>query len=161
MKVSAQEEYGLRCMLQLARCQRESGETPVTLAELARHEGLTIAYAAKMIRTLRRAGLVQSVLGRTGGYTLSRPAAEVSVAEILGALGGKLYDTEYCDRYSGDQASCAHLTDCSIRSLWGVIETLLDKVLGDTTLADLIGNEQQMCTVLDGRTGSLWPAPRG
>jgi Rrf2 family protein len=161
MKVSAQEEYGLRCMLQLARRQKESGETPVTLAELARHEGLTIAYAAKMIRQLRRAGLVQSVLGRTGGYTLSRPAAEVSVAEILGALGGKLYDTQYCDRYSGDQASCAHLTDCSIRSLWGVIETLLDKVLGDTMLADLIDSEQKMCAVLDDRTGSLWPAPRG
>jgi Fe-S cluster assembly protein SufB len=44
-----------------------------------------------MIRQLRRAGLVQSVLGRTGGYTLSRPASEVSVAEILGALGGKYY----------------------------------------------------------------------
>jgi Rrf2 family protein len=161
MKVSALEEYGLRCMLQLARRQRESGETPVTLAELARHEGLTIAYVAKMIRRLRRAGLVQSVLGRTGGYTLTQPAAEVSVGEILDALGGKLYDTDYCSRYSGDQATCTHMGNCSIRSLWGVIGTLLDKVLGDTMLADLIGSEQQICAVLDGRTGSLWPAARG
>ena len=161
MKVSAQEEYGLRCMLQLARHQRESIETPMTLGELARHEGLTIAYVAKMIRGLRRAGLLRSVLGRTGGYTLSRSAAEISVAEILGALGGKLYDTDYCNRYSGDQATCAHMGDCSIRSLWGVIETLLDRVLGDTMLADLIGNEQQMCSVLDDMTGSLRPAPRG
>ena len=161
MKVSAQEEYGLRCMLQLARHQRESIETPMTLGELARHEGLTIAYVAKMIRRLRRAGLVRSVLGRAGGYTLSRSAAEVSVGEILGALGGKLYDPNYCNRYSGDQATCAHMGDCSIRSLWGVIETLLDRVLGDTMLADLIGSEQQMCAVLDDRTGALWPAPRG
>jgi len=161
MKVSAQEEYGLRCMLQLARRQQESGETPVTLAELARYEGLTISYVAKMIGALRRAGLVQSVLGRTGGYTLSRPATRVSVGEVLGALGGKLYDTNYCDRYSGDQATCAHMGDCSIRSLWGVIETLLDRVLGDTMLADLIGSEQQMCAVLDHRTASLLPASRG
>lgn len=161
MKVSAQEEYGLRCMLQLARHQKESGETPVTLAELARYEGLTIAYVAKMIRQLRQAGLVRSVLGRTGGYTLSKSAAEVSVGEILGALGGKLYDTNYCNRYSGDQATCTHMGDCSIRSLWGVIEMLLDKVLGDTMLADLMGSESQMCAVLDGRTGSVLPAQRG
>jgi Rrf2 family protein len=161
MKVSAQEEYGLRCMLQLARRQKQTGETPVTLAELARHEGLTIAYVAKMIGRLRRAGLVRSVLGRTGGYSLSRPATQVSIAEVLSALGGKLYDTEYCSRYSGDQSACTHLDDCSIRSLWGVIGTLLDKVLGDTMLADLVGSERQMCAALDDRTASLWPAARG
>src|SRR5215831_19245090 len=98
MKVSAQEEYGLRCMLQLARRQKDGSAEPLTLGEVARDEGLTVAYAAKLVRRLRRAGLVRSVLGRAGGYSLSRPAETISVLEVLGALGGKLYTSDYCRR---------------------------------------------------------------
>src|SRR5437899_5692098 len=87
MKVSAQEEYGLRCMLQLARRQKGGEGHPLTLSEIAREEGLTVPHVAKLIRRLRNSGLVRSVLGRMGGYTLSRDASSVSVAEVLGALG--------------------------------------------------------------------------
>lgn len=152
MKVSAQEEYGLRCMLQLARRQRNGAGQPLTLAEIARDEGLTVPYVAKLIRGLRTSGLVLSALGRSGGYTLARDAEEISVSEILKALGGRLYDPEYCNRYSGDQATCTHMGDCSIRSLWGVLETLLEGVLKKTMLADLVRTEQGMCAVLDGMT---------
>ncbi|MFQ5876988.1 MAG: RrF2 family transcriptional regulator [Acidobacteriota bacterium] len=150
MKVSAQEEYGLRCMLQLARRQKAGTGLPLTLGEIARGEGLTVPYVAKLIRRMRRAGLVRSALGRSGGYSLSREADEISVGEILDALGGRLYDPDYCNRYSGDQTTCAHMGDCSIRSLWGVLETLLDGVLNRTKLADLVSSEQGMCAVLDG-----------
>jgi Rrf2 family protein len=152
MKVSAREEYGLRCMLQLARRQRGGNGGPVTLAEISREERLTVPHVANLIRTLRKAGLVKSVLGRTGGYTLTRRAEEISVAEVLAALGGKLYDTEYCGRFSGEQAICAHMGDCSIRSLWGVLETLLERVLGKTMLAELISSEERMSAVLGDRT---------
>jgi len=94
MKVSAQEEYGLRCMLQLARRHKDGGAGPLTLAEVARDEGLTVAYAAKLVRRLRRAGLVKSILGRAGGYSLSRPAHDISVLDVLTALGGKLYTSD-------------------------------------------------------------------
>src|SRR5262245_12096113 len=160
MKVSAQEEYGLRCMLQLARRQKEGRREPLSLAEVARDEGLTVAYVAKLIRRLRRAGLVRSVLGRTGGYTLSRPAEEVSVLEILQSLGGKLYSTDYCNRFPGEQSICAHMGDCSIRSLWGVIEGLLDKVLGQTKLADLRSTEERMTAVLGSRAPAAVPFGR-
>jgi Rrf2 family protein len=151
MKVSAQEEYGLRCILQLARRQMSGNAAPLTLAEIAREEGLTVPNVAKLIRTLRRAGLVRSVLGRAGGYTLSREAAGISVAEILGALGGKLYDVDYCDKHSGELQTCSHVGDCSIRSLWGVIEGLLEKVLGRTMLSELVCSEQCMTATLDRR----------
>ena len=160
MKVSAQEEYGLRCMLQLARRQKAGRLEPLTLGEVARDEGLTVAYVAKLIRSLRRSGLVKSVLGRTGGYTLSKPADDISVLEVLHALGGKLYGTDYCKRFPGEQAICAHMGDCSIRSLWGVIEGLLDDVLGHTMLADLVSTEQGMTAVLGGRTPVALPIGR-
>ena len=152
MKVSAQEEYGLRCILQIARRQRNGHASPMTLGEIAREEGLTIPHVAKLIRTLRKAGLVRSVLGRTGGYSLSRSADRISLADILSALGGgRLYDTSYCDRHAGDLKVCTHMGDCSIRSLWGVLEDLLEKVLGRTMLSELISSEKTMHAVLDER----------
>jgi Rrf2 family protein len=161
MKVSATEEYGLRCMLQLARRQQANSPEPLALAEMAREEGLTVPHVAKLIRTLRKAGLVKSVLGRAGGYILSRRAEEISVAEVLASLGGRLYDTEYCGRFSGDQAICAHMGDCSIRSLWGVLETLLEKVLSGTKLSELISSERTMSAVLDGRAPAAAEGIRG
>ncbi len=152
MKVSAQEEYGLRCILQIARRQRNGQASPMTLGEIAREEGLTVPYVAKLIRRLRKTGLVRSVLGRTGGYSLRRTADTISLAEVLSALGGgRLYDTSYCDRHAGDLKVCAHMGDCSIRSLWGVLEELLEKVLSRTMLSELISSEKTMHAVLDER----------
>jgi Rrf2 family protein len=155
MKVSAQEEYGLRCMLQLARRQTGGAAEPLTLAEVSRDEGLTVAYAAKLVRRLRRAGLVKSVLGRAGGYSLSRPADDISVLDVLTALGGKLYTSDYCRRFSGERAICTHMGDCSIRSLWGVVEGLLDRVLGETSLSELIGSERRVGALLHGKVSAL------
>lgn len=160
MKVSSQEEYGLRCMLQLARRQREAQDHPLTLAEVARDEGLTVAYVAKLVRRLRRAGLVKSVLGRSGGYTLARPASEISVLEVLGALGGKLYTSDYCRRFAGELTTCMHMGDCSIRSLWGVVEGLLERVLGATMLKDLLGSEKRVGDVLGARAPGAVPITR-
>jgi len=125
-------------MMQLARRHNGGGVEPLTLGQVARDEGLTVAYVAKIVRLLRRAGLVKSVLGRSGGYTLSREPGQITVAEVLNALGGRLYNIDYCSRFAGDKASCAHLGDCTIQSLWGVLEGLLDRVLGNTTLLDLL-----------------------
>ena len=155
MKVSAQEEYGLRCMLQIARHQRVGEGTPLTLGEIAKDEGLTVCHVAKLIRMLRKSGLVKSVLGRAGGYTLSRAADEISVAEILAALGGKLYDTDYCAKHSGDLEICSHMGDCSIRSLWSVLENLLERVLSKTMLSELVRSEQGMAAFLGGRAPAV------
>ena len=73
MKITAQEEYGLRCLLRLA--QSESGS--LTLPEVAAAEGLSVAYVAKLMAVLRHAGILDSVRGRSGGYTLARPADEI------------------------------------------------------------------------------------
>jgi Rrf2 family protein len=149
-------------MLQLARRQSGGNSNPLTLNEMAREEGLTISHVAKLIRRLRRAGLVRSVLGRTGGYSLARSAEVISIAEVMSALGGKLYDHDYCKKFSGDLAVCSHMGDCSIRSLWGVLETLLERVLGQTMLSELIRSEQGMTDVLGSRVPAETPrASRG
>ncbi|MGH9897327.1 MAG: Rrf2 family transcriptional regulator, partial [Pyrinomonadaceae bacterium] len=74
MKVSSQEEYGLRCLLQLAGLR---GKDFLTLAQIAQREGLSVSNAGKLLWILNKAGLVQSIRGTKGGYQLARPASEI------------------------------------------------------------------------------------
>ena len=70
MKVTAQEEYGLRCMMQAATSEPDR---PVSAAHIASHEGLSVPYVGKLLNLLREAGLVESLRGRSGGYYIAVP----------------------------------------------------------------------------------------
>jgi len=135
MKFSAQEEYGLRCLLQLGM-QGEDGS--LTISELSQHEGISMPNVAKMMRVMRRAGFVCSTRGKDGGYTLARPANQLRIGEVLATLGGRLYEPGFCDRHAGVEDVCAHETDCSIRSVWQKVQSAVDQVLGHLTLQDLL-----------------------
>ncbi len=135
MKLSAQEEYGLRCLLQLSR--HEPGIS-LTIPEISQAEGITTHNVAKMLRRLRCEGFVESVRGQHGGYALARPPHAIRVAEVLDALGGRLYDPAFCDNHTGGEANCAHsAAACSVRALWDRLQRAVDQALGPLTLADL------------------------
>jgi len=141
MKLTSQEEYGLRCILGLARLEAQAAPDAgpsVTIAQISDSEGLSTEYVGKLMGILARSGLVESVRGRNGGYRLARPAAEISLSAALAALGDPLYVSETCGRFPGDQNLCVHTGACSIRSLWGGLQQLLDHILKRTTLADLV-----------------------
>jgi Rrf2 family protein len=135
MKFSSQEEYGLRCLLQIARA---GDAASLSIPEISRLEGLTTTHVAKLLMILRRGGFVDSTRGQSGGYALSRPAREICVGEVLAALGGRLYDAGFCTRHSGQNQICAHDEGCSIRSVWEVVQNVVDDVLGKLTVADLL-----------------------
>ena len=141
MKLSSQEEYGLRCLLRVGRAGPEGS---VTISELSRSEGISEPNVAKMMRVLRTAGLVQSTRGQAGGYALARPAGEIPVAEVLAALGGRLYEASFCDTHAGMERLCTHMPDCSIRSVWRKVQRAIDDVLEKITLKDLLVPESQM-----------------
>ena len=140
MKFTAQEEYGLRCLLEIGR-QGKGGS--LTIPEIAASEGLSIPYVAKLVRVLRQGGFLKSTRGQSGGYTLARSPEEIVIGEALAALGGRLFESEYCEQYPGSFASCTHTVDCSIRSLWRAVQQEVDQVLSRTTLRDLLGSEEQ------------------
>src|SRR5437667_12718036 len=119
MKLSSQEEYGLRCLLRVGRAAPEES---VTIGALSRSEGISEPNVAKMMRLLKNAGLVQSTRGQAGGYTLSRPAERINVGEVLAALGGRLYEPSFCETHAGVEKACAHMPDCSIRSVWRTLQ---------------------------------------
>ena len=137
MKLSAHEEYGLRCLLQVARL---GGEGCATIPEISRNEGISAPYAAKLLRILRQGGFVTAARGKAGGYTLTIPAEQICVGDALIALGGRIYDeTSFCNRHTGvEPSSCTHSTDCSIRSLWRSLQEAIDDLLSATTLHDLL-----------------------
>ena len=141
MKLSSQEEYGLRCLLRLGR---EPEGASLTIAELSCREGISAANVAKMMRVLRRARLVTSTRGKDGGYALARPAEQIRVSEVLAALGGRIFDAAFCDTHAGSTGLCAHMGDCSIRSVWRMLQEAIDGVLGRMTLKDLLRNERDM-----------------
>ena len=134
MKMTAQEEYGLRCLLRLGRNDAAS----LTIPEIAKLEGISGANVAKMMRLLRRGGLVTSARGKDGGYTLAKSPQQIAIGEALAVLGGRLYDGRFCERHAGSTASCANLTDCSIRGVWQRVQDAVDGVLAGMTLHDLI-----------------------
>jgi len=141
MKLSSQEEYGLRCLL---RVGREGTSGSVTIPELSRAEGISEPNVAKMMRVLREGGFVNSTRGQAGGYALSRPAEEINVGHVLAALGGRLYEPSFCDTHAGIERLCTNMPDCSIRSVWRMLQTAVDQVLGRITLKDLLGTEREM-----------------
>ncbi len=141
MQFSAQEEYGLRCLLRLELA--DSGKS-ATLAEISQAEGISVPYAAKMMRILREGGLVASARGQAGGYRLARPPESITVSEALAVLGGRLFEDQFCDDHSGSEDTCTHSIDCSIRSLWRAVQSVIDRLLSRTTIKDLACSERQM-----------------
>jgi len=139
MKVSAQEEYGLRCLLRIGSADQSEG---LTIPEISKMEGLTPANVAKLLRILRLGGFIESARGRSGGYKLAHPAEKIIIGEVLTLLGGKIYEETFCNVHAGAIDVCSHIIDCSMRSLWRSVQNAVNVVLKRITLRDMLGNEK-------------------
>lgn len=137
MKISALEEYGLRCLVQLARAGAVPG-TPTTLAarHIADREGLSLEYTTQILAELRRTGLVASVRGVRGGFRLAKPAAEITVGSLFRALDGPLAD-DLCDHFTGTRDVCAHSGGCAVRPVWSELQRRIYGFLDGVTVADV------------------------
>lgn len=145
MKITAQEEYGLRCLLQLAKPDHEG---VLTVGEIARREGISGAYAEKLLRLLNKAGLTQSVRGTNGGYALRKPVSEITLGNVVRALGRVPSTAEICERYTGNQATCVHADECGIRSVWAGLTQYIQHFLDDTPLSLLMRKESDVHRVV-------------
>jgi len=137
MKISAREEYGLRCLVQLAREHAEPG-AGVTLSarEISEREGLSSEYAAQILSALRRAGLVDSLRGVNGGFRLTKPATEMTVGEMFHAFEGPFADS-ICDSYTGQLDTCANAGHCDVAPVWQELSTRIYGFLDSLSIADV------------------------
>ena len=139
MKFSAQEEYGIRCLIQIGKAYKKN--SALTIPEVSEAEGISQHNAAKLLRVLRLGGILESERGQTGGYTLTRSPEKIMLGEILNVLGGRLFDDTFCQTHSGAIDICTNSVDCSIRSLWKIIQDSVDSVVNNLSLNDLLGTE--------------------
>ena len=146
MKITAQEEYGLRILLRIAGCRDTDG---MSIPQLSEAEGITPHYVAKLTRVLRLEGFVNSTPGYKGGYILAKPANEIIINDVLKGLGGALYDKKFCGSHTGSLKLCVNSIDCSSRSLWKMIQFTVDQLLNKITLADLVNQEKESGKVLE------------
>ncbi|HJN77081.1 MAG TPA: Rrf2 family transcriptional regulator [Myxococcota bacterium] len=139
MRLTAQDEYGLRCLLAVARCEPSAC---VTIAAIAERENLSRPYVGKLMRLLREAGLVSSTRGQKGGYTLVGMPGEIRLSDVLEALDERLNTP--CEGKRSAEDGCVHDGDCSIRALWSGVDQMVHAFLAQCTLADLLQAEPQL-----------------
>jgi len=114
------------------------------IREISQAEAVSPAYAAKILRVLRKGGFVKAARGKEGGYTLARPAEEIVIGDVMDTLGGRLFESGFCQSHAGQAAICTRSVDCSVRSLWRAVQVAVDQVLSKATLRDLMQNEEEM-----------------
>ena len=146
MKITAQEEYGLRILIRIASYQDEEG---MSIPQLSETEGLSSHYVAKLTRILRLEGFINSTPGYKGGYVLAKPAKRIIINKVLKALGGALFNKEFCGLHAGTLKLCTHSVDCSTRSLWQMIQFNIDLLLDKVTLYDLVNSEKGSGKILN------------
>ena len=137
MKISAQEEYGLRCLLQLAGLHEDES---LTLPQIAEREGISVANAGKLMWLLNKAGFVSATRGTKGGYSLARPASRIRLSEVIKVLDADVLN-KHCESYTGVLEACVHKGDCGIRPVIVGLHEIVENALSQITLAQLVGDE--------------------
>lgn len=138
MRITTRGEYGLRCILSIARKGRDS---VVSIREIAEDERLPKDYAEQLLLRLRRAGLVESVRGMHGGYRLGKKATAITVKDVIEALERKTFDG-VCHKYTKADKRCIHLKECGLSLVWKRLKDTIDEVLAEANLKYIIDKER-------------------
>jgi Rrf2 family transcriptional regulator, cysteine metabolism repressor len=132
VRVSARELYALRAMGEFAR---RFGEGPLSLAEVARSQGISQAYLEQIAIDLRRAGLLESRRGAQGGYFLARTPGATTVGDVIRALEGSILPVQcVAEQWC---TPCTREGSCTARGMWEQVRDRLVETLDSITLADL------------------------
>jgi FeS assembly SUF system regulator len=135
MRLSRLSDYGIVLMALLAgRAGAEDGTTPSNAREVAAEAHLPLPVVSKVLKSLARRGLLVSHRGSKGGYSLARPAEQITAAEMIAALEGPIGLTE-CSAHPGH---CVQEASCHVREPWQRINARLRRALAEVTLADLV-----------------------
>jgi Rrf2 family transcriptional regulator, iron-sulfur cluster assembly transcription factor len=145
MKLTTKGRYAVTAMLDLA-LHYDKGA--VTLADIARRQGISLSYLEQLFAKLRRSGLVDSVRGPGGGYNLATAPSKVTVAEIIVAINENI-DATKC----GGEKNCDGDQPCMTHQLWEELSGRIYEFLDGITLADLVSRPhvQQVASRQEGR----------
>jgi Rrf2 family protein len=138
MIFTTKAEYGVRLLIQLGL---QGGDAPVSLKAVAEAEDLPLAYLERIAALLKKADLVGATRGAHGGYVLARPAAEITMDQVVLALEGAIAPMDcFLDDHDG-RVLCSHGEDggaCATKLLWTRVQMGVIRSLQRTTLAELV-----------------------
>jgi Rrf2 family iron-sulfur cluster assembly transcriptional regulator len=140
MKLTTKGRYAVTAMLDLAL---HYGEGPINLAEISSRQCISLSYLEQLFSRLRKRGLVDSARGPGGGYLLGRPAAEISVSEVIRAVD-ETVDATRC----GGARDCQGKKGCITHDLWEGLSMQINEFLSGISLGDLVAQKHANQTVI-------------
>lgn len=146
MKISSTEEYGLRCLIRVGRCQ--DPDEPVSAQAVADSEGLSLPYTQKLLRILAQGELIEAKRGAAGGYVLSRDPALISLGDAIRALGGMIELEHICESHTGNQQTCSNAHNCSLRPVWSYLSEFVVRTFDSIPLSLLLYQEDKVAQML-------------
>jgi Rrf2 family protein len=136
MKLSTKGRYGTRAMIDIA-LYKESGST--LLKDISSRQGISLKYLDHILSSLRKAGLIKNVRGKGGGYSLTRPAAQITLCDIIEAVEGSLAPVECVD----NPEYCKKTSTCSAHDVWVKVRESIEDVLRNTSLQSLTESHEK------------------
>ncbi|HEY1184175.1 MAG TPA: Rrf2 family transcriptional regulator [Bryobacteraceae bacterium] len=134
--ISKRTQYGLKAMQVLARRYREG---PVMIGSIAREESIPLKFLEAILLDLKSHGLLESKLGRKGGYRLSRPPSSITLGSIIRMMEGPLAPIPCASETAYRPcAECKDIEGCGTRIIMREVRDAISDVLDRTTLADLL-----------------------
>jgi Rrf2 family iron-sulfur cluster assembly transcriptional regulator len=134
MRLTTKGRYAVTAMIDIA-LHRHQG--PVSVTEVAERQAISSSYLEQLFSKMKRAGLLQSVRGPGGGYELSRPLTEVTVSDIIAAVGEGV-DATRCQ----GAADCQDGATCLTHDLWSALSSHIDQFLSSVTLESLLAEQE-------------------
>lgn len=139
MKLSTKGRYGVKAMVDLAI---NYGDSPVSIKSIAERQNISEYYLEQLFASLRKAGLINSIRGASGGYVLNRKPSEITVHEIMEILEGPI---EISNCIVDD--CCDNMEGCPTRLLWIKLKESIEDVTSSITLQDMVDDYNSMKTV--------------
>lgn len=156
MHVSAKVDYAMRALLEITKATENQGSQLIKGDHLADAQAIPARFLEGILRQLRQAGIVASQRGAEGGYRLARPAAEVTVADVVRALDGPLADVR------GDLPENAEYNGPAehLREVWIATRASVRSVLDHVTLADIASGKLPDAVTCQISNPEAWSAKR-
>ena len=132
MKFTTRARYGLKAAFVLA----QNWGSPTALKDIAASQQLAEKYLEQLLTALKKAGIVETVRGAQGGYSLTRMPKDITVNEVIVALEGDLAITD-CQR---DGTACTEQSTCATKKIWVRISNAVTEALQSVTLQDMLND---------------------
>jgi len=145
MPISAKGEYAARALLHLALAY-ESG-APVKTADIARQQSIPKKYLEQILLLFKKDGYVRSKPGLNGGYSLAKPPADITMAEVIRAVDGPLAPVRCVSRTAYAKCTCAIESACALRTVWQEARNAMAGVLEGITLEEVAQRGRRLAQV--------------